>query len=264
VVYLANNDVVAEGNVMIRQDNREVAADQLVYQDGIKRLTAKGNVKFNDVGGQSFVTSGLVFHNENETMEMSGGSSATLRLPAKFANDINRSIAESREQPAPAEISDPPVPDEPTRNPNANDLIAISTPPLPNNSASTPGAGLGIPGQGPPPPIGSVGGSGSFIPDKGAPPPGMQLQPREMTLNFGGDSAKSATGEAQSKSRSAPVKQPTAPEAMPSKVQPVQPKAPTAAKAEPKARQLPTESNVAEGGKPKSKYQREKQRSDQR
>lgn len=144
VMYLNNNDFVASGEVMMRQDNREATADTVVYQDEIKRLTAKGNVKFKDRDGQAFLCSALVYHNKTDFLEISGGLAAEIRLPAKFANDINRSIAEGRERPIPAEVGDPAVPQEPTRNPNTHSRIKVpqiaSVP-----AASQPAEGLGLP-----------------------------------------------------------------------------------------------------------------------
>jgi len=131
VVYLNNNDFIASGNVMVRQDEREVAADVIVYQDEIKRISADGNVKFWDKDDQQFICSSLVFHSDSDFMEVQGGALATMRLPAKFANDINRTLAEVREEPAPAEITDPPVSEEvPTRNPNLGSTIASGVRPV--------------------------------------------------------------------------------------------------------------------------------------
>ena len=108
VVYLNNNDFIASGGVMLRQDDQETYADLIVYQDEIKRISADGNVKFRGKNDQSLVCKSLVYHNENDYLEVKGGASAALLLPAKFANDINRAIADSREEPRPAEIQDPP------------------------------------------------------------------------------------------------------------------------------------------------------------
>jgi lipopolysaccharide export system protein LptA len=120
VIYLANNDFIASGNVQIRQDERDVVADTIVYEDEIKRITAQGNVKFRDKDGQTFLCGGLVFHKQTEFLEVKGGAMADILLPAKFANDINRAIAEARELPIPPEIEDPPIsPEPPRRNPNA-------------------------------------------------------------------------------------------------------------------------------------------------
>ena len=119
-IYLDNNDFVASGNVRTRSEERETAADTIVYQDDIKRITAKGNVKFRDRDGQTLLCGGLVFHNEYDYMEVNGGAAATIRLPAKYANDINEVLAEMREEEVPAAITDPPVPEGgQTYNPNA-------------------------------------------------------------------------------------------------------------------------------------------------
>ena len=131
VMYLNNNDFVASGGVMLRQDEKETAADMIVYQDEIKRITAQGNIKFRDKDGQMLLCKSLVFHNDSDFMEVSGGASAVLRLPAKFANDINRTLADARELEPPAEITDPEVPATiPQRNPNANSLLAREVQPL--------------------------------------------------------------------------------------------------------------------------------------
>lgn len=118
VIYLNNNDIVASGNVRTRQDERETFADMIVYQDKIKRITASGNVKFQDKDGQSFLCGSLVYHNESKYMQVSKGASAAIRLPAKFANDINRALAKAREQAEPPEVVDPPVGEPTRRNPN--------------------------------------------------------------------------------------------------------------------------------------------------
>lgn len=131
VIYLDNNDFIASGSVLARQDERETAADTIVYQDEIKRLTAQGNVKFRDKDRQTLLCGGLVFHNDSDFMEVRGGASASIRLPAKYANDINRTLAEVREQEPPAEITDPPVPElVPARNPNAASQLARGLTPM--------------------------------------------------------------------------------------------------------------------------------------
>jgi len=158
VIYLNNNDFVASGRVMARQDERETMADTIVYQDEIKRITAQGNVKFLDKDGQMLLCGGLVFHNDYDFMEVTGGASATIRLPAKYANDINQTLADVREEEAPAAITDPPVPEEvPHRNPNEGSTLVQGLRPLelPEKPATTPEAAstesgitpLGIPGQ---------------------------------------------------------------------------------------------------------------------
>lgn len=131
VIYLDNNDFVASGHVLARQDERETAADTIVYQDEIKRITAQGNVKFNDKDGQMLLCGGLVFHNDYDFMEVTGGASATIRLPAKYANDINKTLADVREEEAPAEITDPEVAAEvPQHNPNEDSTMAAGLRPL--------------------------------------------------------------------------------------------------------------------------------------
>lgn len=158
VIYLNNNDFIASGDVMARQDERETAADTIVYQDEIKRITAQGNVKFLDKDGQMLLCGGLVFHNDYDFMEVSGGASATIRLPAKYANDINKTLADVREEEAPAPITDPPVPEEvPHRNPNEGSTLVAGLRPmeLPEVPESQPEAAstesgitpLAIPGQ---------------------------------------------------------------------------------------------------------------------
>jgi len=147
VVYLDNNDFIASGNVRARQDERETFADTIVYQDTIKRLTAKGNVKFRDKDGQGFLCAALVYHHQTKFMEVSGGASATIRLPAKFANDINRAIARSREQEAPPGITDQPVPEPIShRNPNEGSAVARGVPPPPGSEEAA--NALGVPGRG--------------------------------------------------------------------------------------------------------------------
>jgi hypothetical protein len=193
-MYLNNNDFIASGDVLLRQDNREVATDTLVYQDDIKRLTAKGDVKFKDREGQTFLCNALVYHNETDFMEISGGMAANMRLPAKFANDINRSIAESREEDVPPEISDPPVPEEPNRNPNTRSRIRtpqIASTPPPKADAE-PGGGLGLPGQ--PPPMSD--GEGAAAPSAG---------PQELVLRFG-EGDKTGDGDAKAKDVEKPAK----------------------------------------------------------
>ncbi len=131
VMYLNNNDFVASGGVMLRQDEKETAADMIVYQDEIKRITAQGNIKFRDKEGQMLLCKSLVFHNDSDFMEVSGGASAVLRIPAKFANDINKTLADAREEAAPEEITDPEVPSIiPHRNPNAGSILGQGVKPL--------------------------------------------------------------------------------------------------------------------------------------
>jgi lipopolysaccharide export system protein LptA len=158
VIYLNNNDFIASGNVRVRQDERDVQANTLVYEDTIKRITAQGEVKFTDKDGQTFLCGGLVFHNKTDFLEVKGGSVADIRLPAKFANDINKAIADARERPAPAPITDPEVPaDVPTRNPNQQfNLPPQMLPPLPSDRLDDSAARSFIPDL-PPLPLPSAG-----------------------------------------------------------------------------------------------------------
>jgi lipopolysaccharide export system protein LptA/lipopolysaccharide export system protein LptC len=154
VVYLNNNDFIASGNVRVRQDERDTQADTIVYEDTIKRITAQGDVKFTDKDGQTFLCGGLVFHKKSDFIEVRGGSVADIRLPAKFANDINKAIADTREQPPPPPVTDPDIPAElPTRDPN----LASKFP--------EPGPPTGLP---PLPGLDGAAGAGAepgFIPD---------------------------------------------------------------------------------------------------
>ncbi|MCB1187182.1 LPS export ABC transporter periplasmic protein LptC [bacterium] len=141
VVYLNNNDFIASGDVYMKQDERETHADTLVYQDEDKRITADGNVKFVDKDSQTLLCNSLVFHKNSDFIEIQGGMSATLRIPAKFANDINKALAETREKEVPAEVTDPPVSEEvPTHNPNSGSVLASNVRPLdvPKADADTP------------------------------------------------------------------------------------------------------------------------------
>jgi len=141
VIYLNNNDFIASGNVLVRQDEREIAADTIVYQDTIKRITARSNVKFHDVDGQTFLCGALVFNDESKFLQVESGALASIRLPAKYANDINRALAQAREEPVPAEITDPAVPASVTRNPNSGSTIRSGvTPSAPANVPSVPPA----------------------------------------------------------------------------------------------------------------------------
>ncbi len=97
VIYLNNNDFIASGNVRVRQDERETAADTIVYQDTIKRITALGNVKFRDKDGQTLMCNNLVYHDQSKYLEIKNGMAASMRLPAKYANDINSALAQARE-----------------------------------------------------------------------------------------------------------------------------------------------------------------------
>jgi hypothetical protein len=120
-------------------------ADTIVYQDAIKRITAHGNVKYYDKDGQMLLCGGLVFHNDYDFMEVSGGASATIRLPAKFANDINQTLADVREEEAPEQLTDPPVPEEvPRRNPNEGSTLDQGLRPLELPAAVEAGTGEGI------------------------------------------------------------------------------------------------------------------------
>ncbi|MCC7478984.1 hypothetical protein IT575_11080 [bacterium] len=189
VMYLNNNDFIASGKVWLRQDNREISAQTIVYQDQIKRLTAKEDVKFKDKDGQTFLCAALVYNNDSKYMEVEGGASATIRLPAKYANDINRAVAESREEPVPAEISDPDVPLEPTRDPNKERLVASHVDP---EEVKAPGKGLGIP------PINSgvkrdPGSEDLFIPDDPSAPE-EESRPQELILRLGEDGVEIPEG----------------------------------------------------------------------
>ena len=131
VVYLDNNDFIASGGVHMAQDERETFADTIVYQDDIKRITADGNVKFRDKDDQTLICNSLIFHKDSDFIDIQGGMAATLRIPAKFANDINKAIADTREEERPEEITDPEVSeDTPARNPNAGSLLAQRVQPI--------------------------------------------------------------------------------------------------------------------------------------
>jgi lipopolysaccharide export system protein LptA/lipopolysaccharide export system protein LptC len=177
VIYLNNNDFVASGNVLLRQDERETAADMIVYQDEIKRISAEGNIKFRDKDGQMLMCKSLVFHNNSDFLEVKGGASAVLRIPAKFANDINRTLANAREEPVPADITDPEIPaTTPKRNPNAGSLLAGTVTPLPPPIPS--GSTLPTVPKGDPPPLPLPGS-----PEAGAQPEENPAQ--ELLLNLG-------------------------------------------------------------------------------
>jgi lipopolysaccharide export system protein LptA len=153
VVYLNNNDFIASGAVHLAQDERETFADTLVYQDEIKRITADGNVKFIDKDSQQLICNSLIFHKESEFIEIKGGMSATLRIPAKFANDINKAMAETREKEVPALITDPEINENvPARNPNSTSLIARGVQPLdvpkPTEDSRDDIEALPLPGEG--------------------------------------------------------------------------------------------------------------------
>lgn len=182
VIYLSNNDFIASGSVRVRQDERETAADTIVYQDTIKRITARGNVKFRDANGQTFLCKALVFNDQTKYLEVDGGATASILLPAKYANDINRALAEAREQPVPPLVSDPEVPAPSQRDPNAGSSLRLGTkPPLPSVSPVPipPATGgkqlepLGIPD----------GGNVGPLPPGGA---GDVAGAQELILNLGG------------------------------------------------------------------------------
>jgi len=75
VIYLNNNDFIASGNVLTRQDDRETAADTIVYQDEIKRLTAQGNVRFRDKADPALRRAGLP-----QRLRLHGGAGRRQRL----------------------------------------------------------------------------------------------------------------------------------------------------------------------------------------
>jgi hypothetical protein len=190
-MWLNNNDFVASGSVQLRQDNRETAADMLAYQDEIKVLTAKGNVKFKDRDGQTFVAGSLMFDNKNEVMQLAQGLSASILLPAKFANDLNQALADAREEPAPPRIEDPPVPDEPSHNPNRNSRIRTPVVPPPVSSPVSPR---------PPSPAGTPPPIDGQAAEAAGPAPAAGPQPQELILQLGDDEGEEAgnAGEAES------------------------------------------------------------------
>lgn len=147
VIYLNNNDVIASGDVFFRQDEREVAAETIVYQDDIKRISAKGNVRFVDKDGQALIANSLVFHNDSNFMEIRGGMAATLSIPAKYANDVNTTLSNLREIDAPASIEDPAISAEPpSRNPNVISGTAQNIQPIRVESTASHLPVLKIPG----------------------------------------------------------------------------------------------------------------------
>jgi lipopolysaccharide export system protein LptA len=149
VIYLNNNDFIASGNVRMRQDERETAADTMVYQDTIKRITALGNVKFRDKDGQTLLCNNLVYHNQSKYLEIKNGMAASMRIPAKYANDINAALAQAREKPEPPQITDPLVEENKQHpNPNEGSKVGHNVEPLPPPAVAGEVPPLSIPGAG--------------------------------------------------------------------------------------------------------------------
>jgi lipopolysaccharide export system protein LptC len=194
VIYLNNNDFIASGSVRARQDERETFADTMVYQDTIKRVTALGNVKFRDKDGQTLLCNNLVYHNQSKFLEIKNGMAASMRLPAKYANDINAALAQAREQPEPPKIEDPPVEENKAHaNPNAGSTAGYNVQPLPPGTGGQGGVlPLSVPGE-----AGQAGGViGPMPPDGGNDGAGGLKDALELFMPLGGkDEDKPETGD---------------------------------------------------------------------
>ncbi len=117
VVFLNRNDFHASGGVVTRQENRTIRADEILYTDGDKKFIANGNAHFVDKEGQEFYGQQIIYFSETEDIEVNGASTATIKIPDKYRDDVDRALsriegkkkseAEEEEEPVPAEMETP-------------------------------------------------------------------------------------------------------------------------------------------------------------
>jgi len=93
VVFLNRNDFHAAGDVMARQENRTVRADEILYTDGDKKFIANGNAYFVDKEGQEFYGQQIIYFSEAEDIEVNGASTATIKIPEKYRDDVDRALS---------------------------------------------------------------------------------------------------------------------------------------------------------------------------
>jgi len=93
VVFLNRNDFHAAGGVTTRQENRTVRADEILYTDGDKKFIANGNAYFVDKEGQEFYGQQIIYFSEDEDIEVNGASTATIKIPDKYRDDVDRALS---------------------------------------------------------------------------------------------------------------------------------------------------------------------------
>jgi hypothetical protein len=93
VVFLNRNDFHATGGVAARQENRTVRANEILYTDENKKFIANGNAYFVDKEGQEFYGQQIIYFSEAEDIEVNGASTATIKIPEKYRDDVDRALS---------------------------------------------------------------------------------------------------------------------------------------------------------------------------
>jgi len=96
VVFLNRNDFHAAGHVRARQENRIVRGDEVLYTDGDKKFIANGNAYFRDKEGQEFFGQQIIYTSETEDIEVNGAGTATIKIPEKYREDVERALSRIR------------------------------------------------------------------------------------------------------------------------------------------------------------------------
>lgn len=86
--YLDNNVFEAEGDVRIKQKDKQAECDQASYDDKKRTLTAEGNAKYSNSKGESFTGHQIIFSLETDDIEVNGGSDAVIKIPTKYQKEI--------------------------------------------------------------------------------------------------------------------------------------------------------------------------------
>ncbi len=96
VVFLNRNDFHATGNVLAQQENRVIRGDEVLYTDENKEFIANGNAYFRDKEGQEFYGQQIIYFSEAEDIEVNGSSTATIKIPPKYREDVDRALSRIR------------------------------------------------------------------------------------------------------------------------------------------------------------------------
>jgi lipopolysaccharide assembly outer membrane protein LptD (OstA) len=92
VAMLNRADFHAQGDVEVVQKNRRMRADEILYTDKDKKFIANGNAHFVDKEKQEFYGQQIIYYSNNEDIEVNGSGTATLKIPKKYREDIDRAL----------------------------------------------------------------------------------------------------------------------------------------------------------------------------
>jgi hypothetical protein len=92
VVFLNRNDFHAAGNVRVKQENRRVRCDEVLYTDSEKKFIANGNAYFVDKENQEFYGQQIIYYSDAEDIEVNGAGTVTIKIPPKYLEDIDQAL----------------------------------------------------------------------------------------------------------------------------------------------------------------------------